>query len=107
MLEVLAKDEDGRVRENVPSNENCPIELLELLGEDELCQKAVGRNSNFWVDLLETLSGEPDFGEAVASNPNCPGELLDIWAEQRDEYARYATAANPNCPPSALSASWA
>ncbi len=93
-LEILAGDEDWKVRCAVACNPNTPTELFKTLAgnKDTVVRWSVASNPNTLVEILETLAsdGDEDVRRAVALNPNTPVEILETLASDGDEDVRSA-----------------
>jgi hypothetical protein len=107
LLEKLASDESSEVRIRLAQNCNCPREsLYELLFGEYVgdIDKAVVWNDNCPVELLQlicnpiqTISGWTH--TEVAYNINCPQELLQQLFSLENSYLYYDKIVwNPNCP---------
>ena len=106
----LAKDDDVDVSDNVYSNPNCPLEILEQHlplhelehyatsnNEDE--RYAAARNPRTPSHLLEKLSYEENFYmDDIARNPNATMSLLRKLANHKEDAVRQGVARNPTTP---------
>lgn len=78
LLKKIFLNNDFRVKCNVLTNKNCPVELLDEVSND---------NSKFGI-----VSSLLRFN--VVMNENCPAYLLEILSKELPDYVKI----HPNCP---------
>jgi len=91
-LQLLARDEDGIVRQWVARHPSTPVSIIERLAGDEAwwVRGEVARNPNTPVSIIERLA-EDEYWEVchgVASNPNTPVNILKRLAKSEDVMVR-------------------
>jgi len=105
-LQLLARDEDGIVRQWVADNPNTPASIIERLAgdEDREVRLGVAWNPNTPVNILKRLAEDEKWWvrRGVASNPNTPASLLEQLAGDEDWQVRGEVARNSNTPASSL-----
>ena len=88
ILKILSESKDVRIRYNVASNPNVPVEILEKLLKD--VGHGVASNLNAPTEILEKLSR--DISDSVrfkvACNPNTPEEVLKILLNDKVWYIK-------------------
>ena len=106
ILEILAKDEDSRVRSEVAKNPNTPTSVLEHLAKDEDwdVRGGVAENPKTPTSVLELLAKDENENvrRSVAQNPNTPISVLELLAKDENENVRRDVAENPKTPTSVL-----
>jgi len=87
-LNILAKDENAEIRENVAYNSNTPPATLDILAKDENAgiRENVAFNSNTSPATLDILAKDEneDVRESVGYNPNTPPENLDMLDQDEE-----------------------
>jgi len=106
LLEALASDADGSVREAVADNPKTPVQSLERLADDSLSsvRMAVAGNINTPAACLEKLArDEVNYVRwGVANNEQSPPALLKNLAQDPDFHVRNQAKQNPNTPKGGL-----
>lgn len=104
LLETLAADTDGQVREAVADNSKTPTPSLERLAADSLSavRMAVAGNLNTPAATLEKLAtDEINYVRwGVANNELSPPALLKSLTQDPDFHVRNQAKQNPNTPKS-------
>ena len=102
LLETLAADTDGQVREAVADNRRTPEQPLALLAADPLSavRMAVAGNLNTPVESLEKLARDATnyVRWGVANNELTPPALLKVLLQDPDFHVRNQAKQNPNTP---------
>lgn len=130
LLQTLAQNEEGNVRQAVASHSQTPVEILRALATDQdfqvrssvaeslrttadiLCILATDQNYGVRLqvagngrtpsEVLHTLAQNQEMHLAVANNPQAPREILSTLTWDRQADVRRAVASNPQVPPEAL-----
>ncbi|MFL6277772.1 MAG: hypothetical protein ACJ74G_21500 [Blastocatellia bacterium] len=104
LLEALATDTDGSVREAVADNPRTPANSLERLADDGLSavRMAVAANLSAPAASLEKLARDAVnyVRWGVANNEQTPAALLKELAQDADFHVRNQAKQNPNTPKS-------
>lgn len=102
LLETLATDPDGSVREAVADNPRTPAASLERLADDALSsvRMAVASNNNTPAAMLEKLARDAVHYVrwGVANNELSPPALLKALTQDPDFHVRNQAKQNPNTP---------
>ncbi|HKP87446.1 MAG TPA: hypothetical protein VJZ26_15190 [Blastocatellia bacterium] len=102
LLEALATDSDGSVREAVADNPKTPVKSLEALADDAVAsvRMAVAGNLNTPAAKLEKLAGDAVnyVRWGVANNENTPPATLKSLTKDPDSHVRDQAKGNPNTP---------
>lgn len=113
VLMILAKDENGDVREGLAQNKNIPEEAAKIfanpaLEEDVYVRGVLAKNENIKPYILEILAKDPqsDIRAYVALNPNTPENVLRYFLENKNEYdyIRITAIRNKKTPIDAIEA---
>jgi hypothetical protein len=106
LLETLATDSDGSVREAVADNPRTPASTLERLADDALSsvRMAVAGNLSTPAATLEKLARDAVnyVRWSVANNELSPPALLKALTEDTDFHVRNQAKQNPNTPKGGL-----
>ena len=104
ILEILAKDEHGAVRNQVAENDNASFKILELLANDEseYVRADVVAHPNTSVEILTKLGNDPSHkvAKALIRNEKTPVEILEKIGLERG----LVNIRNPKTSPQALAA---
>lgn len=102
LLEALAADADGSVREAVADNPGAPAKSLEGLADDPLSgvRMAVAGNPSTPAASLEKLARDAInyVRWAVANNEQSPPAVLKSLTQDPDEHVRNQAKQNPSTP---------
>lgn len=102
LLETLATDSDGGVREAVADNAKTPAKSLETLAADKVpsVRMAAAGNPNTPAACLETLSRDSVnyVRWSVANNERTPAAALKALTKDPDSHVRDQAKSNPNTP---------
>jgi leucine rich repeat (LRR) protein len=106
LLETLAADPDGGVREAVADNPKTPVARLEALANDPVAavRMAVAGNQNTPAAQLERLATDSVnyVRWSVANNEHTPAAALKNLAKDADSHVRDQAKSNPNMPKASL-----
>lgn len=95
-LNILAENENYKVRKEVAGNKNTPVEKLAVLAQDKhwWVRQTIAENRNTSSDILATLAKDESWfiRNIVAKHENTPTDILVMLS--KDEYPSVCTAAN-------------
>ena len=106
----IVKSLDAKDRIEVARNENTPVEVLMILAKDEDgdVREGLAKNKNTPPEILSILAKDPqsDIRAYVAFNPNTPENVLRYFLENKNEYdyIRITAIRNKKTPIDAIEA---
>ena len=103
ILLKLSRDSDVRIRRKlISSDEETPVEILEILKHDEAeeIKLSLARNKKNPVDILYKLAkySSEKVKKAIAENPNTPIDILISLSNDSSSEVKKAIAENPKTP---------
>jgi hypothetical protein len=102
VLELLARDSAGEVREAIADNKKTPAAILDILARDPApaVRMAVAANPNTPPINFDNLARDPVnyVRWAVANNTSASAEVLDLLLNDADGHVRDEAKNNPNAP---------
>ncbi len=102
VLELLAKDSAGEVREAIADNTKTPTAILDLLAQDPApaVRMAVAGNLNTPAKNFDNLARDAVnyVRWAVAKNSNASAGVIELLLKDEDAHVRDEAKNNPNAP---------
>lgn len=102
VLELLARDSAGEVREAIADNAKTPAAILDILARDPApaVRMAAAGNLNTPAGNFDHLArDEVNYVRwAVAKNTNAPTGVLELLVKDADAHVRDEAKKNPNAP---------